>query len=50
MSSYQGNHEIGFRNTPKVLEEKSAKCYREFKEIDETYNISKAVQLPCQGQ
>lgn len=48
MSSYHGNHGVGYRNIPKVLEEKSTKCYREFKEIDETYNISKAVQLPRQ--
>ena len=52
---YQGCHGIEYINTPKAPEEKSSKRCRDFisrsfKEIDETYNISKAVQLLLQGQ
>ena len=52
---YQGCHGIEYINTPKAPEEKSSKHCRDFisrsfKEIDETYNISKAVQLLLQGQ
>ena len=52
---YQGCHGIEYINNPKAPEEKSSKHCRDFisrsfKEIDETYNISKAVQLLLQGR
>ena len=51
----QGCHGIGYINSYKAPEEKSTKRYRDFisssfKEIDETCNISKVVQLPLQGE
>ena len=52
---HQGRNGVWYINTPKATEEKSTKRYRDFisrsfKEIDETYNISKAVPLPLQEQ
>ena len=57
MTSYhhQGCHGSVYINTSKAPEEKSTNSYRDFisrllKEINETFNISKAVQVPLLGQ
>ena len=48
-------HGLGYIKSSKVLSDKSSRDYRTFitshlKEIDDTYAISKAVQLKAQGQ
>ena len=54
-SSQQGKQGLGYNIKPKVPSNKRSKYYRKFvsghhKQIDETYFISKAVQLQVQGQ